>query len=543
VRLNRLLPGLALVGALLVALPAEAARLAFWRFDTDQNRLTFATDERVQPSAQLLSNPTRLVISLPSTALSAPETQSYDGAIKEVRVDAVDAETTRLVVEYNAGYTVDPEQVRVQGENSRQWSVQLPEAVAAEPSVAESAPELATESTPDATEAVSSPSAEPVDRPIRARLGDDRRTRLLETDSSQTDSSQTDLSQTDSSEPRNRVNNRPVEEARSRIQGISATTDGFLIRTTGESPEIDVSRSEENGQRSITLRLEETAIALGLMQSQLPVDRYSVDSWRLDQVSDSPATAQVTLILGADSPDWEVSSTSDGVVILPKDVDISRVPDAGTLVAGSATAAMTTQRSATTRQLSDEGDLPTMPNGQFTVVIDPGHGGRDPGAVGIDGLQEKQVVNDIAPQVAAILREQGVTVVMTRDRDIEVDLEPRVATAERANASVFVSIHANAISMSRPDVNGLETFYASDAGHRLANTVHATVLRAMGMRDRRVRSARFYVIRQTSMPAILIETGFVTGAEDAPNLADPAWRERMAAAIAQGILIHLAQGL
>jgi N-acetylmuramoyl-L-alanine amidase len=508
--------------------------------DTEQNRLTFATDERVHPAAQLLSNPTRLVISLPGTALSAPESQSYGGAIKEVRVDALDAETTRLVVEYNAGYTVDPAQVRVQGENSRQWSVQLPEAVAAEPTTADPVADSSADSAADSD--VGNSTAEASDRP--ARLGDDRRARLLETALSQTDApdaAEPNTAEAASPEQPNRVSNRPVQEARSRIQGITATTDGFLIRTTGESPAIDVSRSEEDGQRYITLRFEQTAIALGLRESQLPVNRYSIDSWQLEQVSDSPATAQVTLALGADSPDWEASSTSDGVVILPKDTEISRVPDAGALVAG--TAAVTTQRSAATRQLPDEGELPTLPNGQFTVVIDPGHGGRDPGAVGIDGLQEKQVVNDIAPQVAAILREQGVTVVMTRDRDIEVDLEPRVQTAERANASVFVSIHANAISMSRPDVNGLETFYSSDAGHRLANTVHSTVLRAMGMRDRRVRSARFYVIRQTSMPAILIETGFVTGAEDAPNLADPAWRERMARAIAQGILIHLDQGL
>ncbi|MGB7311286.1 MAG: N-acetylmuramoyl-L-alanine amidase, partial [Nodosilinea sp.] len=197
---------------------------------------------------------------------------------------------------------------------------------------------------------------------------------------------------------------------------------------------------------------------------------------------------------------------------------------------------------ATPRQLAPD-ELPTLPNGRFTVVIDPGHGGRDPGAVGIGGLQEKVVVNDIAPQVAAILREQGANVIMTRDSDYELDLAPRVQIAERANASVFVSIHANAISLSRPDVNGLETFYASDAGQRFANTVHATVLNTMEMRDRQVRSARFYVIRQTSMPAILVETGFVTGAEDAPNLADPEWRSRMARAIAHGILLHLQSGL
>ncbi|MEO1182890.1 MAG: N-acetylmuramoyl-L-alanine amidase, partial [Cyanobacteria bacterium J06636_28] len=74
---------------------------------------------------------------------------------------------------------------------------------------------------------------------------------------------------------------------------------------------------------------------------------------------------------------------------------------------------------------------------------------------------------------------------------------------------------------------------------RFARTVHDTVLRTMGMSDRRVRQARFYVIRRTSMPAILIEVGFVTGAEDIHNLRNPEWRSRMADAIARGILSHI----
>jgi N-acetylmuramoyl-L-alanine amidase len=357
------------VGALLLALPAEAARLQVWRFDTEANRLTFTTDDGVQPTAQLLANPTRLVIDLPDTTLTEPETQSYDGAIKEVNVSELDDETTRLVVEYNPGYTVDPEQVQVRGESAQQWTVQLPEA--------------------------------------------------------------TEVS-------------APVADRRSR-----------LAASTRQSAEV--------------------------------------------RPSDPSSDASSDAALDASS---ESSSESS----------------------------------------SDRG-LPTLPNGRFTVVIDPGHGGGDPGAVGINGLQEKDIVNDIAPQVAAILREQGANVVMTRDRDIEVELEPRVQTAERANASVFVSIHANSINMSRPDVNGLGTYYSSESGHRLANTVQTTVANAMGMQNRGVHAARFYVIRQTSMPAILIETGFVTGAQDAPNLADPEWRSRMAAAIAEGILLHLQNGL
>ena len=504
-RLNRLLPGLTLVGALLLALPAEAARLQFWRFDTETNQLTFTTDDSVQPTAQLLSNPTRLVIDMPGTTLGSSEAQSYDGAIKEVRIGELDAETTRLAVEYKPGYIVDPGQVEVRGKGSKEWTVQLPEAI--ETSI-----------------------------PVAARL--------IDTGAAANSSGNSQLSaQGDSHRKGNQVDNRPVQSARTRIQGITATADGFFVRTAGEPPEIEVSRSETGRQRTITIALERAAVALGLTSARLPVNRYSVEGWQVNQVSADPAKAEITLTLGNESPDWDISAIADGIVILPKDVSISRVPDAGRPSVGTGTtAASRAIEPAATRQISS-GELPTLPNGRFTVVIDPGHGGRDPGAVGINGLQEKYVVNDIAPRVAAILREQGANVVMTRNSDIEVDLEPRVQTAERANASIFVSIHANAISLSRPDVNGLETFYASDAGRRLADTVHATVLRAMGMRDRGVRSARFYVIRRTSMPAILIETGFVTGAEDYTNLADPDWRERMSQAIAQGILLHLQRGL
>ncbi|NJK41873.1 MAG: AMIN domain-containing protein [Acaryochloridaceae cyanobacterium SU_2_1] len=185
-------------------------------------------------------------------------------------------------------------------------------------------------------------------------------------------------------------------------------------------------------------------------------------------------------------------------------------------------------------------DLP-QPRGRAVVVIDPGHGGPDPGAIGIGGLRETNVVLEISLEVSRILQQQGVTVYLTRTDERDVDLPPRVALAERVNATLFVSIHANAISMSRPDVNGLETFYApgSTLGARLAQTIQNTILRNLQMGDRGVRSARFYVIRQTSMPAALVETGFLTGERDIILLRNPAWRKQMANAIAQGILNYL----
>jgi N-acetylmuramoyl-L-alanine amidase len=186
-------------------------------------------------------------------------------------------------------------------------------------------------------------------------------------------------------------------------------------------------------------------------------------------------------------------------------------------------------------------ELPGVAQNRYVVVIDPGHGGPDPGAIGIGNLVEKDIVLEMSSQVAALLEQQGVRVVMTRSTDMDLDLQPRVDIAERARASVFVSIHANALSMSRPDINGFEIFFGqgSGQGQVLAQTVHESVIPTIDIGTRGVKSARFYVIRRTSMPSTLIETGFLTGADDAPKIGDPVFRQRMSRAIARGILRYL----
>lgn len=190
--------------------------------------------------------------------------------------------------------------------------------------------------------------------------------------------------------------------------------------------------------------------------------------------------------------------------------------------------------------LSADG-LPVVPRGRFTVVIDPGHGGPDPGAIGIGGLREKDVVLDVSLQVARLLQARGVQVVMTRTSDVDVDLPPRVSLANRSGAQAFVSIHANALSMARPDVNGVETFFFSGAESRnLAAALQARMMAVSpGTPNRGVKTGRFFVIRRTTMPAALVEMGFVTGSVDAPRLANPDFRRSMALAIAAGILDHL----
>ncbi|MCU0523400.1 MAG: N-acetylmuramoyl-L-alanine amidase [Elainella sp. Prado103] len=182
--------------------------------------------------------------------------------------------------------------------------------------------------------------------------------------------------------------------------------------------------------------------------------------------------------------------------------------------------------------------IPARLNGRVVVVVDPGHGGADPGAVGIGGIHEADIVLDIASEVAAQLNEAGLQAVLTRQDDREIDLEPRVSLAESLNADLFVSIHANAISLSRPDVNGIETYYY-DSGSALAASIHNSLVNATGMNDRGTRQARFYVLTRTSMPAVLVEVGFVTGQEDVVKLRDSNARRQIANGIVQGILRYV----
>ena len=179
-------------------------------------------------------------------------------------------------------------------------------------------------------------------------------------------------------------------------------------------------------------------------------------------------------------------------------------------------------------------------DGRVMIVIDPGHGGpTDLGGVGIGGLREKDIVLPMSLEVAQILEQNNIQVVMTRKTDRDLDLPPRSQLANRVGADLFVSIHANAISMSRPDVNGLETFYYQ-SGRALAGYIQNSMLEAFPtMNNRGVKRARFHVLRHTKMPAVLVEVGFVTGNYDARILADPGQRSRMAQAVARGILRYV----
>ncbi|MEQ8959869.1 MAG: N-acetylmuramoyl-L-alanine amidase [Coleofasciculus sp. C2-GNP5-27] len=578
--------------------------------------MVFTTDEGVQPRAQLISNPTRLVIDLPGIRLGRPTVnQQVGGAIQEIRVGQFENQTTRIVVELAPGYTLDPQQVKFRGLSPTQWTVNIPNPQRI--STAPTPPPITT--VPDRQSPQPSPSV------------------VVETSTTQVDSFQ-------------------------------VTRNGFFIRTDGGKPDqIQVKRSRD--RRQIEIEVEGVNLSRRLVEQTLDVNRYGVSQIEFQRVKDSPPLTRITLNVNRDSPDWQaLYSDVGGLVIIPRGTSASSLESRST-ASGSPLVSYPSRQGTSNRrvsinqgstiqsvelgnnqtqlliqadrpvqatsrwdgnekayritipnaQLADQvkgpqltansplsrvllrqqdsrtvvilvqpspgtqiGSLnqisdrllalpiqtrqatlpprqsipvpppspsptsptsfPTVPNSRVVVMVDPGHGGKDPGAVGIGGLREKDVILPIAQEVAALLEKQGVQAVLTRNSDYFVDLAPRVTMAERVNANLFVSIHANAISLSRPDVNGLETYYFS-SGQRLAQTIHNNILQTVPVQNRGVRRARFYVLRKTSMPAVLVEVGFVTGREDSVKLNNPTHRSQVAQAIARGILQYIQQNL
>ena len=187
--------------------------------------------------------------------------------------------------------------------------------------------------------------------------------------------------------------------------------------------------------------------------------------------------------------------------------------------------------------------LPNVKQDNILVVIDPGHGGSDPGAIGIGGIKETDVVLEVSKIVKKLLTDKGVKVLLTRKNEIDLDLPLRVSFANNTDADIFVSIHANASRGKRRDINGLETFYyRGGRGRLLAKKIQKQILKVSpGSPDRGVKQGRFYVLKNTRMPAVLVEIGFLTGRLDARRLEKISHRKKLAYAISKGILEYLSK--
>ena len=196
----------------------------------------------------------------------------------------------------------------------------------------------------------------------------------------------------------------------------------------------------------------------------------------------------------------------------------------------------------------DKLDLVLMPRGAMTVagskiVLDPGHGGSDPGAIGPNGLQEKTVNLDIALKTAQILRDRGATVILTRTGDAYVDLYERPEIANRNDADLFVSIHSNS-TINRATA-GTSTYHVREPeegledirteGISLARSIQKSLVNGLKRQDKGVMQANFVVLVQSKVPAALAEVAYLSNLEEVRLLGDDSFRLKAATAIADGI--------
>lgn len=172
----------------------------------------------------------------------------------------------------------------------------------------------------------------------------------------------------------------------------------------------------------------------------------------------------------------------------------------------------------------------------YVVYIDPGHGGSDPGASG-NGIIEKELNLQLAIKVRDKLRSQDVEVVMSREDDVYVSLQERAMQANSVTPDAFVSIHNNSFDGS--SANGIETFYTKSIDKSLADGIQSRLIANTNAANRGVKLGKLYVTRKTTMPAVLVEGGFMTNPTEAEKLKTDSYQEAIANAIVDGTMNYL----
>lgn len=175
---------------------------------------------------------------------------------------------------------------------------------------------------------------------------------------------------------------------------------------------------------------------------------------------------------------------------------------------------------------------PTTGKASHSIVIDPGHGGADCGAIRGD-ITEKAIVLDISKRVNQLLKEKGYNVAMTRTDDSTVSLQERVDFSEARNPDIFISIHVN--SSVKPEITGIETHYWRQESLTLAQTIHASMASNIQSKDRGLFKSKFYVINHTTAPAILVEIGFISNENEKSQLVSDKRKQDTAKAIVEGV--------
>ncbi|RYG74791.1 N-acetylmuramoyl-L-alanine amidase [Lentibacillus lipolyticus] len=178
---------------------------------------------------------------------------------------------------------------------------------------------------------------------------------------------------------------------------------------------------------------------------------------------------------------------------------------------------------------SDANDLD-----QKTIVLDAGHGGKDSGAIGAGGTNEKMFTRRTVQELAQILTSLNAEVVLTRKSDHFVSLAARASLSNISNADAFISIHYNSFPQE-PNVTGIETYFQNNQDKALARSVQKGIILGTGANDRGISNGDYQVTRQSAIPSILIESGYISNAEKAQLFRTDVYQKKLAAGIARGL--------
>lgn len=189
------------------------------------------------------------------------------------------------------------------------------------------------------------------------------------------------------------------------------------------------------------------------------------------------------------------------------------------------------------------------------IVIDPGHGGIDPGSKGPSGVIEKDVTLEVSRKLANILGQAGAIVLMTRETDIDLsdadggsllsrkrqDLAKRIAMANDRKADAFISIHVNSFK-SGPKEHGAQTFYqpGSQEGGKLAKTIQSELTRLLKNTDRKAKAVDYYTTRNAKIPAVIVEIGFISNSKEERLMCDNDYQGKLSYAIYSGMVKYFA---
>ncbi|WP_163655706.1 N-acetylmuramoyl-L-alanine amidase [Listeria sp. PSOL-1] len=177
---------------------------------------------------------------------------------------------------------------------------------------------------------------------------------------------------------------------------------------------------------------------------------------------------------------------------------------------------------------------------EATIVIDPGHGGHDPGAKGADETIEKKATLKTAKILAEKLRKSGTKVIMTRESDEYVSLKTRTNIAQEYHADVFVSLHFDSVEEDQKSVHGQTTYYYKNKDESLAESINQSLGKELPTSNRGARIGDFYVVRENTQPAVLLELGYLSSKSDEKKINSKSYREHVATAVYQGLSNYFA---